>query len=578
MLLTNASRTPAVGSAPRQLDGHRLRVAPAAGEVLPQRRRRVAQRGGRAARGTRIRSTAATTSASQPIPALNVNQPVVGSAEADESAAAGSASALQDAARSPRPGRAACRSARAKTLAEPPGTTARAGRTAGVVTAACHGAGTPARRDRGRRAAHPLQHAVDDLVDRAVAAVRHHQLDAVAHGLPRWPRRRARGSGSARTSSLSSLASACARTSRPAAVVVVALGLTTSSARTLRQRSPAYPRHRGSRRPPSTPPVTREHSGRSPVRAAGALVGLGTLAAGGVRRRARPAGRRDAAGLGYGAGRGRVLPAGRRSRSARSARALVTGRRWARTPAIVIQLLLLPVVYSLIGPSRQLVLGHRRPGPSWSAAFMLLISERSRAGRWATSGSSVDVAGRSRQDSGRAPRAPRRRAGTSSTRPSARRRATGRSRSTGAFQSSTAHSSRAQPALAHTAASRASSARPMPGAAVRGLDVEVLEVDPVHAPPGGEVEEPERAADDRGPPVLVGDPATCPYNAGDGPNSAVWSWSAVSWQCSGARSYSASSCTSATTASTSCRSTGRIPASSRLVPVVIRAVIRASAG
>ena len=56
---------------------------------------------------------------------------------------------------------------------------------------------------------------------------------------------------------------------------------------------------------------------------------------------------------------------------------LVTGRRWARTPAIVTQLLLLPVVYSLIGPSRQLVLGIVA-GVVVAGTFLLLISERSR--------------------------------------------------------------------------------------------------------------------------------------------------------------------------------------------------------
>ncbi|WP_250557196.1 hypothetical protein [Pseudonocardia lacus] len=56
---------------------------------------------------------------------------------------------------------------------------------------------------------------------------------------------------------------------------------------------------------------------------------------------------------------------------------LVTGRRWARTPAIVTQLLLLPVVYSLIGPSRQLAMGIVT-GVVVAATFMLLISERSR--------------------------------------------------------------------------------------------------------------------------------------------------------------------------------------------------------
>jgi hypothetical protein len=61
--------------------------------------------------------------------------------------------------------------------------------------------------------------------------------------------------------------------------------------------------------------------------------------------------------------------------------ALSTGRRGARTPAIVTQLLLLPVVYSLIGPSRQLVLGIIA-GIYVVVTFLLLISERSRA--WAS--------------------------------------------------------------------------------------------------------------------------------------------------------------------------------------------------
>jgi hypothetical protein len=56
---------------------------------------------------------------------------------------------------------------------------------------------------------------------------------------------------------------------------------------------------------------------------------------------------------------------------------LLTGRRWARTPALVTQLLLLPVVYSLIGPSRQVVLG-LAAGAVVFAAFMLLLNERSR--------------------------------------------------------------------------------------------------------------------------------------------------------------------------------------------------------
>jgi hypothetical protein len=56
---------------------------------------------------------------------------------------------------------------------------------------------------------------------------------------------------------------------------------------------------------------------------------------------------------------------------------LVAGRRWARTPAIVTQLLLLPVVYSLLGPSRQLVLGIVA-GVVVVGTFLLLISEASR--------------------------------------------------------------------------------------------------------------------------------------------------------------------------------------------------------
>lgn len=59
---------------------------------------------------------------------------------------------------------------------------------------------------------------------------------------------------------------------------------------------------------------------------------------------------------------------------------LVRGRRGARTPAIVAQLLLLPVVYSLIGPSQQLVAGVVS-GIYVVVTFLLLISEPSR--QWA---------------------------------------------------------------------------------------------------------------------------------------------------------------------------------------------------
>lgn len=56
---------------------------------------------------------------------------------------------------------------------------------------------------------------------------------------------------------------------------------------------------------------------------------------------------------------------------------LVGGRRWARTPAIVTQLLLLPVVYSLLGPSHQLALGIAS-GAVVVTALLLLISEPAR--------------------------------------------------------------------------------------------------------------------------------------------------------------------------------------------------------
>lgn len=59
---------------------------------------------------------------------------------------------------------------------------------------------------------------------------------------------------------------------------------------------------------------------------------------------------------------------------------LIRGRRGARTPAIVAQLLLLPVVYSLIGPSQQLVAG-LLTGAYVVVTFLLLISEPSR--QWA---------------------------------------------------------------------------------------------------------------------------------------------------------------------------------------------------
>jgi hypothetical protein len=56
---------------------------------------------------------------------------------------------------------------------------------------------------------------------------------------------------------------------------------------------------------------------------------------------------------------------------------LLRGRRWARSPAIVTELLLLPVVYALLGPSRQVLFGVLA-GVCVLGTFLLLISERSR--------------------------------------------------------------------------------------------------------------------------------------------------------------------------------------------------------
>lgn len=60
------------------------------------------------------------------------------------------------------------------------------------------------------------------------------------------------------------------------------------------------------------------------------------------------------------------------------ARGLLIGRHWARTPAIVTQLLLLPVAYSVIGPSRQPLIG-TVVAVLVAGCFLLLISEAARA-------------------------------------------------------------------------------------------------------------------------------------------------------------------------------------------------------
>lgn len=59
---------------------------------------------------------------------------------------------------------------------------------------------------------------------------------------------------------------------------------------------------------------------------------------------------------------------------------LLVGRRWARAPALVIQFLLLPVVYSLVGPSRQVAVG-LAVGVLVLAALVLLLSQQAK--RWA---------------------------------------------------------------------------------------------------------------------------------------------------------------------------------------------------
>jgi hypothetical protein len=132
----------------------------------------------------------------------------------------------------------------------------------------------------------------------------------------------------------------------------------------------------GSRRPPAAD-GSRDVPPR-PVRLAGALVGLQALGATAftvvVALRAGEADLGTAAALGE-AGFFLIVAVALGA----VAWGLLTGRRWARTPAIVTQLLLLPVVYSLIGPSGQLLIG-LATGVVVFAAFMLLISEPSR--RW----------------------------------------------------------------------------------------------------------------------------------------------------------------------------------------------------
>jgi hypothetical protein len=135
-----------------------------------------------------------------------------------------------------------------------------------------------------------------------------------------------------------------------------------------RDDSPAHHDRGASAHARATPPA--------PVRAAGVLVGLQALAA--LVFTVALAMRAGSAQLGVGPVLGEagffLLVA---TTLGFVAFGLVSGRRWARTPAIVTQLLLLPVVYSLIGPSRQVLIG-LVAGAVVFAAFMLLINERSR--------------------------------------------------------------------------------------------------------------------------------------------------------------------------------------------------------
>jgi hypothetical protein len=69
---------------------------------------------------------------------------------------------------------------------------------------------------------------------------------------------------------------------------------------------------------------------------------------------------------------------------------LVKGRFWARTPAIVVQMLLLPVAYSLLVPSRQVLTG-AVVGAVVLAALVLLMSNPAK--NWA-----LDLDERRRRD------------------------------------------------------------------------------------------------------------------------------------------------------------------------------------
>lgn len=113
-----------------------------------------------------------------------------------------------------------------------------------------------------------------------------------------------------------------------------------------------------------------------PVRAAGVLVGLQALGAAVFMAALVVRAGSTSAGIGPVLGEAGFFLLVTLALAAVAA-GLLAGRYWARTPALVTQLLLLPVVYSLIGPSRQAVLG-LVTGAVVFATFMLLVNERSR--------------------------------------------------------------------------------------------------------------------------------------------------------------------------------------------------------